>query len=130
MVGRGISTHFVRRYWVSEVEYLDMPARGPDYEHLVLDVHGVTSFLELHSSQRGGRSEVPILGSGGVFPSVSDHVLGKKKGGLNWMGKRMDLYLERFVPATCGKDPSLRHFKPLHALDRTFMLSYLCRCAG
>jgi len=46
-----------------------MPARSPDCEHLVLDVHGVTSLLELHSSQRGGRSEVPILGSGACFPA-------------------------------------------------------------
>lgn len=78
----GTTTNFVRRYWVSEVEYLDMSARGPDHEHLVLHIHGVTSFLEFHSSQWGGRSEVPILDSGeGVcFPASVTMCWEKKKG--------------------------------------------------
>jgi hypothetical protein len=90
--GGGANTNFVRCYWVREVKYLDLSARGPDHEHLILHVHGVTSFLEFHSGQWSGRSEVPILDSD-VFPSVSDHVLGKKerkkekKNELSWVGK-------------------------------------------
>ena len=49
---------------------------------------------------------------------------------LSWVGKRGDLYLQRFVPATCGENPCLSHFKPPHALDRTVVLSYLGGCAG
>ena len=45
-------------------------------------------------------------------------------------GEKGDLYLERFVPATCGKDSALSHVKPPYALDRAVMLSYLGGCAG
>jgi hypothetical protein len=62
MNGReGSGTDFVRRRWIREVKNLDMSARGPDYEHLILHVHRVTSVLEFHGGQWSGRSEVPIL---------------------------------------------------------------------
>jgi len=65
----GSSTNFVRRYWVRKIKNLDMSARSPDHEHLVLRVHGVTSILELYSGKRGGRSEIPVLDLGDVFPA-------------------------------------------------------------
>ena len=96
MVGRETNAYFVRRYWVSEVKYLDMSARSPDYEHLVLDVHGVTSILEFHRSQWGGRSEVPILDLG-QFPSVSNQMLRKKRIELD--GKKDKLVPLAFCPS-------------------------------
>jgi len=63
------STNFVRRHWVREVKYLDVSARSPDDENLVLHVHCVTPVLEFYCGQRSGRSKVPVLDSGRVFPA-------------------------------------------------------------
>jgi len=65
----GSSTNFVRRHRVRKVKYLDVSARGPDCEHLVLHVHCVTFVLEFYCGKRGGRSKVPVLDSGRVFPA-------------------------------------------------------------
>jgi len=67
--GGGSSTNFVRRHWVREVKYLDVSARGPDHKNLVLHVHCVTFVLEFYRGKGVGRSKVPVLDSGRVFPA-------------------------------------------------------------
>jgi hypothetical protein len=123
-----VSTDLARRDWVREVEYLDMPARCSDHQHLVLDVHSITSFLEFDSNEWSGRSEIPILidiWKRACFPAsvTSDHVLGKRRRSKYKLEKQ--IHLQCFVPATSGKNSSLGGVEPPHALDRTFMMSYL-----
>lgn len=66
--------------WLVEVDDIDVTVCGADNEKLVLDVHGVDTFLALDGSDCGRLAQIPVFDC--LVPRAGDQEWGSANGGI------------------------------------------------